>query len=79
MPLRVERRDVVLHDGLVAAAALRREHVEVVVAAVRLAVPLVEAFFTELLTTLSAEEVLSVPRLLERRHAFLQSETRLER
>lgn len=71
MPLGVERRDVVLHDGAAAAAALGREHVKVVVLAVRLAVLLVEAVLAELLAALRAEEVLRVPRLLQRRHAFL--------
>jgi hypothetical protein len=71
MPLGVERRDVVLHDGACAAAALGREHVKVVVLAVRLAVLLVEAALAELLAALRAEEVLRVPRLLQRRHAFL--------
>lgn len=74
MPLRVERRDVVLHDGLAAAAALGREHVEVVGAAVGLALALVEPVLPELLAALRAEEVLRVPRLLQRRHAFLEPE-----
>lgn len=64
MPLCVERGDIVLHDGLVAAAALGREHVEVVGAAVRLPVALVEAVLAELLPALRAEEVLCVPGLL---------------
>lgn len=71
MPLCVQGGDVVLHDRLVAAAALRREHVEVIGPTVRFPVPLVESFFPELLAALSAEEVLRVPGLLQRRHAFL--------
>lgn len=72
MPLAVEGGDVVLHDGPVAAAALGREHVEVVVAAVGLAVTLVEALLAELLAALCAEEVLRVPGLLQRGHTFLK-------
>jgi hypothetical protein len=72
MPLAVEGRYVVLHDGAVASAALGGEHVEVVVPAVGLAVPLVEALLAELLAALGAEEVLRVPGLLERGHAFLR-------
>lgn len=72
MPLAVQRRYVVLHDGAVAAAALRCEHIEVVLPAVRLAVPLVEALLAELLAALGAEEVLRVPGLLQGGHAFLK-------
>lgn len=64
MPLRVERGDVVLHDGFIAATALGREHIEVVRAAVRLAVPFMEAVLSELLAALSTEEVLRVPGFL---------------
>lgn len=73
MPLSVECRDVVFHDGFVAAAALGREHVEVVGAAVGLPIPFVESVLPELLAALGAEEVLRVPGLLERRHAFLEN------
>jgi uncharacterized DUF497 family protein len=72
MPLTVQSRNVILHDGTTATAALGREHIEVVVSAVRFAVPLVEALLAELLPALSAEEVFHVPRLLEGRHTFLQ-------
>lgn len=75
MPLCVERGDIVLHDGFAAAAALWREHVEVIVAAVRFAVPFVEPVFTELLATLGAEEVLRMPGLLESCHAFIKDGT----
>lgn len=74
MELAVERWNVVLHDGAVAASALRREHVEVVVAAVGLAVAFMEAIIAELLTALGAEEVLGVPGLLEGCHAFLEED-----
>lgn len=73
MPLRVQRRDVVLHDGPVAAIALRGEHLEVVVAAVGLAVALMETLLAELLAALGAEEVLRVPGLVQRRDALVQN------
>lgn len=73
MPLTVQRGYVVLHDGSIAAATLGREHVEVVLAAIRLAVPLVEALLAELLAALSTEKVLGVPRLLQGGHAFLKA------
>lgn len=73
MPLAVQGGNVVLHDGPVAPVALGREHVEVVVAAVRLAVALVEPVLAELLAALGTEEVLGVPGLLERRDAFIQN------
>lgn len=72
MPLGVQSGNVVFHDGAVAAVALRREHVEVVGAAVRLAVALMEALFAELLAALGAEEVLCVPCLVQCGDAFLQ-------
>lgn len=68
----VERRYVILHNGAITAAALRRKHVEVVFATIRLAVSLVEALFAELLAALSAEEMLGVPGLLQGGHAFLE-------
>jgi len=67
-----ERAHVVLHDRTVAATALGREQVKVVVPTVRLALALVEALLAELLATLSAEEMLRVPRLLQGRHAFIE-------
>lgn len=71
MPLRVQRRNVILHDGAVAAVALGRKHVKVVVATVRLAVALMEAILAKLLAALGAEKVLRVPCLLQRGDAFL--------
>ena len=79
MPLAVQGGDVVLHDGPVAPVALRREHVEVVVAAVRLAVALVEPVLAELLAALGAEEVLRVPRFLERCDTFLKRDNQTRR
>lgn len=72
VPLCVEGGDVVVHDGRVAAATLGREHVEVVVAAVRLPVLLVEAVVAERVPALGAEEVLRVPGRVQRRHAFVE-------
>lgn len=71
MPLWVQCRNVVLHDRPIAAIALGRKHVEVVVAAVRLAVALMEAILAELLATLRTEEVLRVPCLFQSGDAFL--------
>lgn len=76
MPLRAEGGHVVLHDGAVAATTLGSEHVKVVVAAVWLAVTLVEALLAELLAALRAEEVLGVPGLLQSCHTFLQQPDR---
>ncbi|TGZ55130.1 Uncharacterized protein DBV15_10022 [Temnothorax longispinosus] len=72
MPLTVESRYIILHDSTVAAAALGREHVEIVLAAVGLAVPFMEALLAELLTALGTEEVFGVPSLLQGGHAFLE-------
>jgi len=72
MPLTVERRYIILHDSAVAAAALGREHIEVVFAAIGLAIPLVETLLAELLATLGAEKVLGVPGLLQSGHTFLE-------
>lgn len=79
MPLGVEGGDVVLHDGSVAATALGSEHVVVVVFAVGLAILLVEALVAEGVAALAAEEVLRVPRLVQRRHAFLSAEASPDR
>ncbi|KYQ50319.1 hypothetical protein ALC60_10633 [Trachymyrmex zeteki] len=72
MPLTIKRRYIIFHDSAVATTALGCKHVEVVLAAVRLAVPLVEALLAELLAALSAKEVLGVPGLLQGGHTFLE-------
>lgn len=72
MPLRVQCGNVILHDRFIAAAAFWREHVEVVRAAVGLAIPFVKTILAELLPTLRTEEVLCVPRFLQSRHAFIE-------
>ena len=63
VPLRVQSRDVVLSDGVVAASALWGEQIEVVLPAVRFAIHLVVTLLSELGTTHAAEKVLRVPRL----------------
>lgn len=75
MPLTVKRRYIIFHDSAVAAATLGCEHIEVILAAIGLAVPLVEAFLAELLAALGTEEVLGVPSLLQGSHAFLKEKT----
>ena len=72
VPLATKGRDVALHDGHAAALALEREHGQVVVLAVRLAVLLVETVLAKLTAALGAEEVVRVPSLLQRSHAFLK-------
>jgi len=71
VPLSVEGRDVVLHDGTSAARTLGREQLEVVVLAVGLAILLVEPVLPELVAAVRAEEVLRVPGLVEGSNAFL--------
>lgn len=63
MPLTVKSGDVVFHYGFAATATFRREHIEVICAAVRFAVSFVKTVLAELLSALSAEEMLSVPGL----------------
>lgn len=62
--LTVERWNVVLHDCTIATSALWSEHVEVVVATIGFSITFMEAIISELLTALSAEEVLGVPGLI---------------
>lgn len=72
MPLTVERRYIILHDSAITATALGREHIEIVLTAVGLAVSLVEALLAKLLTALGAEEMFGVPSLLQGSYAFLK-------
>ena len=72
MPLRIQSRDVVLHDGAIAAIALGSEHVEVIGTAIWFAVTFMEAFLAELVAALGTEEVLGVPGLVQSSHAFLK-------
>ena len=71
MPLAVESRDVALGDGRGTAFALQGEHGQVVLLAVGLAVLLLESILAELAAALGAEKVIRMPRLIQRRHAFL--------
>lgn len=64
MPLRVQSGYIIFHDSTIAGSAFRREHVEIVVPAVRFAFAFVETLLAELFAALRAEEVLHVPRLL---------------
>lgn len=64
MPLRVQRRNIILHYSAITAVALGRKHIKVIVAAIWLAVTLMEAVLAELLATLGTEEMLRMPRLL---------------
>ena len=64
MPLTIKRRYIIFHDSTIATTALGCEHVEIVLAAIGLAIPLVETLLSELLAALSAKEVLGMPSLL---------------
>jgi len=64
MPLGVEGRNVVLHDGRVAPATFWGEHVVVILSAVGLAVLLVETVLAERVPALGAEEVFGMPVLV---------------
>lgn len=75
MPLRVQCRDVILHDGAIATVALWCEHVEIIVATIWFAIAFMEAFLTELLTTLGTEKVLCMPSLVQSGDAFIQNGT----
>lgn len=71
MELTVECADVILHNGTVAASTLGSEHVEIVLAAIRLTILFVEAVVAELLTALDTEKVLGVPGFVHCSYAFL--------
>lgn len=71
MPLAVESRDVALGNGRAAAFAFQGEHGQVILFAVRFAVLLLESVLAELASALRAEKVVRMPRLIQRRHAFL--------
>lgn len=73
MPLCIQCRNVVLHNGPVASAALGRKHVKVIGPAIRLSVALMEPILAKLLAALCTEKVLRVPRLLQRSYAFLNT------
>lgn len=72
MPLAIQGRDVVLSDWPIAATALGRKQLEVVIAAVRLAILLVESSLAKLRPAVGAEKVLRVPCLVQGGHTFIQ-------
>ena len=61
-----------LHDGSLAAVALGRKLLVVVLPAVRLPVLLVESFVTKMLATQRAEEMLWMPRFAQGIHTTLE-------
>lgn len=65
MPLCIQRRDKVLHDGPIATTASRSKHVKVVIATVGPAVLLVKAVLSKRLAALGTEEVFRVPGLVQ--------------
>lgn len=73
MPLTIKRRYIIFHDSTIATTALGCEHVEIVLAAIGLAIPLVETLLSELLAALSAKEVLGMPSLLQGGHTFIKN------
>lgn len=77
--LTVERWNVVLHDCAVASSTLGCEHVEIVIAAIRFSIAFMEAIVAELLTTLGAEEVFSMPGLIQGSHTFLKWKKKVNR
>lgn len=72
MPLTVQSRNIIFHNGTVATATLGGKHIEVIITAIGFAISLVEAFLPELLTALCAEEVFHVPCFLQGGNAFLK-------
>lgn len=71
MPLRVQRRNIILHYSAITAVALWCKHIKVIVAAVWLAVALMETVLAKLLATLGTEEMFRMPRFLQRGDTFL--------
>lgn len=71
MPVGAQGGDEVVRDRALAAAALGREHAEVIVAAVGATVLLVETVLAELSPALRAYKMIRMPRLVQRRHATL--------
>lgn len=72
MPLRVQCRDIVLHDGTIAAIALGCKHLKVIGAAIGFAITLMETILTKLLATLGTEEMLRMPGLIQCGHTLIQ-------
>ena len=73
MPLPVECGNVALGEGRRASLTLEGKHGQVVLLAVRLAILLLEPVLAELAAALGAEKVVRMPRLIQGRHAFLES------
>ena len=77
VPCEAQGGDEALHDGPLAAVALWRKLLVVVLPAVRLPVLLVEPLVTEMLTTQRAEEMLRMPRLPQGIHTTLEEINRM--
>lgn len=71
MPLRVQRRNIILHYSTITTVALGSKHIKVIVTAVWLAVTFMEAVLAKLLATLGTEEMLRMPCFLQRGDTFL--------
>lgn len=73
MPLRVQCRNIVLHNGTIAAIAFGCKHFEIVGTTIGFTIALVETIFAKLLATLSAKEMLRMPGFIQCRYAFIQN------
>lgn len=71
MPLRVQGRDVILHNGAIAAIAFGSEHIKVIVTAIGFAITFMEAILAELLAALGTEEMFCMPGFVQSSNAFL--------
>lgn len=75
VPLSIQCRNVIFHDGSIATATLGSKHFEIVGLAIGFAILFVETFFAELVATLSTKEVFWVPGLVQGRHTFIEDGT----
>lgn len=75
MPLSIQCRNVILHDGPIAATTLGSKHLKIVSLAVGFSIFFMETFFPKLVTTLSTEKVFWMPGLVQGRHTFIKDGT----
>lgn len=75
MPLRVQCRDIILHNGAIATIAFGCKHFKIIGTTIGFTIPLMETIFAKLLATLGAKEMLRMPGLIQCRHAFIQDGT----
>ena len=72
MPLTVQSRYIIFHNGSVTSPTLGCKHIKIIIPTVWFAISFMESFLTKLFPTLGTEKMFSVPSFFECSYTFLE-------